>query len=124
MKRGTKSCSAQLADTVFGPASRAAERCPITLFGIRNKSENLASAPSCPRIVRRRSHGGAFVPRKLPIIALLTIALTALTCLGIRHITPSAPCDLQEMTLIALGWILILVFSFAAWKWLLGRRNP
>jgi hypothetical protein len=45
--------------------------------------------------------------KQIPLLTLIVVALTAVTCYGFHRLTPSAPCDIKEITLIAGFWLLV-----------------
>ena len=46
--------------------------------------------------------------KKLPLLTLTLVALTALTCYGFHRLTPSPPCNAKEISLIVGFWLLIV----------------
>lgn len=66
--------------------------------------------------------------KQIPLLTLIVIALTALTCYGFHLLTPSAPCNTKEITLITGFWLLIVAMIAALcrliWKQAKKRDTP
>ena len=45
--------------------------------------------------------------KQIPLLTLIVVALTAVTCYGFHRLTPNAPCDVKEITLITGFWLLM-----------------
>jgi hypothetical protein len=60
--------------------------------------------------------------KQIPLLTLIVVALTALTCYGFHRLTPSAPCDAKEITLITGFWLLTAGVIVAIYR-LLWKRN-
>jgi hypothetical protein len=45
--------------------------------------------------------------KQIPLLTLIVVALTAVTCYGFHRLTPSAPCDVKQITLITGFWLLV-----------------
>jgi hypothetical protein len=61
--------------------------------------------------------------KQIPLLTLIVVALTALTCYGFHRLTPSAPCDAKEITLITGFWLLIAVVIVAISRWIWKRKS-
>ena len=63
--------------------------------------------------------------KQIPLLILIVIALTALTCYGFHRLTPSAPCNAKELTLITGFWLLIVAAIAAMYRliWKPGKKR-
>lgn len=62
--------------------------------------------------------------KQIPLLTLIVVALTALTCYGFHRLTPSAPCDAKEITLITGFWLLIAGVIVAIYRFIWKRNSP
>lgn len=62
------------------------------------------------------------MPKQVSLFTLIVIALTAVTCYGFHRLTPSAPCDAKEITLITGFWLLVAGAITAICRFLWKRK--
>ena len=62
--------------------------------------------------------------KQIPLLTLIVIALTVATCYGFHRLTPSAPCDVKEITLISGFWILVVGVIVAMCRLIWKRKPP
>lgn len=61
--------------------------------------------------------------KQISLLTLIVIALTAVTCYGFHRLTPSAPCDGKEITLITGFWLLVAGVITAIYRLLRKRKT-
>jgi hypothetical protein len=61
--------------------------------------------------------------KRIPLLILIVAALTAVTCYGFHRLTPSAPCDPKEITLITGFWVLIMAVMAGIYHLIRERRR-
>jgi len=81
-------------------------------------SPRFADAPSRAMTSFVAGAQEATMLKKISLLALIVVALTVLTCYAFHRLTPTAPCDPKEITLISGFWLLAVGLVAALCRWI------